>query len=162
MVKCVCVCGNFECKAILVNSCCCDWLIKSWRHCLWDVFCSPLRFRKLGRRRKPVEAGSLRSVSPWSCANSAPGKSMSLLMLLSKSSEKTRGFSCLSFSTKKSGLKITGWLWGISWLMTILHTVPLWQDKTEQKQTKQQTNWLFFFFPHANCLISSYSKRIQL
>ena len=58
----------------------------------------------------PAPPGNLRSTSPISWANSVPGKSMSLVILLTTNSVNTSGFSCRSFSTKKSGLKITGWL----------------------------------------------------
>lgn len=69
---------------------------------------SPLRLRKLKERRKPVCAvGSLGSASPVSWANSSPGRSMSLVMLLRTSSVNTWGRSCFRRSTKKSGLKMT-------------------------------------------------------
>lgn len=86
----------------------------------------PFRFRKLKERKKPLAAGILGSESPISWANSSPGRSMRRVILLSTKSVKTCGCSCFSRSTKKSGLKMTGWLtFGISWVMNTLHFVPL-------------------------------------
>lgn len=73
----------------------------------------PFRLRDMRDRKNPdagpAPPGNLRSTSPISWANSVPGKSMSLVILLTTNSVKTSGFSCRSFSTKKSGLKIMGW-----------------------------------------------------
>lgn len=105
----------------------------------WIVFLKtfpwPLRLRKLKERKKPPAAllvGVLGSSSPCNWENSAPGRSMRRVMLLSTSSEKASGLSWRSFSTKKSGLKMMGSLpsppvpVSVSWLITTLHTVPLW------------------------------------
>lgn len=76
--------------------------------------CSPLRFKDIRERKNPEAVlfapGSFGSSSPMSWASSAPGRSMSLVMLLTTSSVNTSGFSWRSFSTKKSGLKMMGWL----------------------------------------------------
>lgn len=93
----------------------------------------PLRLRKLKERKKPPfpPVGVFGPSSPRSCANSVPGRSIRRVMLLSTSSRKTSGFSWRSFSTKKSGLKMTGGRpareppGDSSWLITILHAVPL-------------------------------------
>lgn len=73
----------------------------------------PLRLRDIRDRKnpdaEPAPPGNFRSTSPISWANSVPGKSISLVMLLTTNSVNTSGFSCRSFSTKKSGLKIIGW-----------------------------------------------------
>lgn len=75
---------------------------------------SPFRFRDIRERKNPEAVlfapGSFGSSSPISWASSAPGKSMSLVMLLTTSSVNTSGFSWRSFSTKKSGLKMMGCL----------------------------------------------------
>lgn len=93
----------------------------------------PLRLRKLKERKKPPfpPVGVLGPSSPRSCANSVPGRSIRRVMLLSTSSRKISGFSWRSFSTKKSGLKMTGGRpareppGDSSWLITMLHSVPL-------------------------------------
>lgn len=73
----------------------------------------PFRLRDIRDRKNPVAGpappGNLSSTSPISWANSVPGKSMSLVILLTTNSVNTSGFSWRSFSTKKSGLKIMGW-----------------------------------------------------
>lgn len=72
----------------------------------------PFRLRDIRDRKNPdagpAPPGNLRSTSPISWASSVPGKSMSLVILLTTNSVNTSGFSCRSFSTKKSGLKIMG------------------------------------------------------
>lgn len=93
----------------------------------------PFRLRKLKERKKPPfpPVGVLGPSSPRSCANSVPGRSIRRVILLNTSSRKTSGCSWRSFSTKKSGLKMTGWRpprepdCDSSLLITILHTVPL-------------------------------------
>lgn len=73
----------------------------------------PFRLTDIRDRKNPVAGpappGNLSSTSPISWANSVPGKSMSLVILLTTNSVNTSGFSWRSFSTKKSGLKIMGW-----------------------------------------------------
>lgn len=102
-------------------------------HILLHVDFIPLRLRKLKERKKPPfpPVGVFGPSSPRSCANSVPGRSMRRVVLLSTSSRKMSGFSWRSFSTKKSGLKMTGGRPArqppgeSSRLVTILHTLPL-------------------------------------
>lgn len=100
--------------------------------------CSPFRFRDMRDRKNPeavpVPPGSLGSSSPISWASSVPGRSMSRVMLLTTSSVKTSGFSCRSFSTKKSGLKMMGWPRREGSLqMTKLQMVSLRTEKGESQ-----------------------------
>lgn len=102
------------------------------------LFVRPFRLRKLKERRKPLVEGTLGSHSPVSWANSSPGRSMSRVMLQSTRSVKACGCSCLSLSTKKSGLKITGWLtFGFSWLINTLHVVPLFEERQPQRLSSE-------------------------
>lgn len=94
--------------------------------------------------------GSFGSSSPISWASSAPGKSMSLVMLLTTSSVNTSGFSWRSFSTKKSGLKMIGWLRREESLqMTKLQMASLKKGKEEKKNTV--TPHYFGFYSQLVC-----------
>lgn len=109
---------------------------------------SPLRFRDIRERKNPEAVlfapGSFGSSSPISWASSAPGKSMSLVMLLTTSSVNTSGFSWRSFSTKKSGLKMIGWLRREESLqMTKLQMASLKKRKEEKKYSN--SSLLCFF-----------------
>jgi len=118
----------------------------------------PFRLRDIRDRKNPdagpAPPGNLRSSSPISWANSVPGRSISLVILLTTNSVNTSGFSCRSFSTKKSGLKIMGWLWREESLqMTKLQIASL-------KTMKQKNLWgdhfcMRFSFPLNNTIIHS-------
>lgn len=76
----------------------------------------PFRLRDIRDRKNPdagpAPPGNLRSTSPISWASSVPGRSISLVILLTTSSVNTSGFSCRSFSTKvrieDNGLTLKG------------------------------------------------------
>lgn len=114
---------------------------------------SPLRFRDIRERKNPEAVlfapGSFGSSSPISWASSAPGKSMSLVMLLTTSSVNTSGFSWRSFSTKKSGLKMIGWLRREESLqMTKLQMASL-KKRKEGKKSNTVTPHCFVFLQPA-------------
>lgn len=120
----------------------------------------PFRLRDIRDRKNPeagpAPPGSLSSTSPISWANSVPGKSMSLVILLTTNSVNTSGFSCRSFSTKKSGLKIMGWPRREESLQ-----ITKLQMASLEKKMKQETLWGGGSFLHG-FLMSSWPHNYSL